>query len=109
GVTGLKASQVFFNGKLCSSAATGAGVGSYLDYLKTIRNGEQLSSIINKQFTTIFTATAALNASFSTQVTTDNAKMILAYDALQQNVIYTKLDMMQALNITIDYIDSDGD
>jgi hypothetical protein len=34
--------------------------------------------------------------------------MILAYDALQQNVIYTKLDMMQALNIT-DYIDSDGD
>jgi hypothetical protein len=34
--------------------------------------------------------------------------MILAYDALQ-NVIYTKLDMMQALNITIDYIDSDGD
>jgi hypothetical protein len=51
-------------------------LGSYLDYLKTIR-GEQLSSIINKQFTTI-TATAALNASFSTQVTTDNAKMILA-------------------------------
>jgi hypothetical protein len=33
--------------------------------------------------------------------------MILAYDALQQNVIYTKLDMMQALNITIDYIDSE--
>jgi hypothetical protein len=24
-------------------------------------------------------------------------------------IIYTKLDMMQALNITIDYIDSDGD
>jgi hypothetical protein len=73
-------------------------LGSYLDYLKTIRNGEQLSSIINKQFY-YFTATAALNASFSTQVT-DNAKMILAYDALQQNVIYTK-DMMQALNITM--------
>ena len=107
--TALKASQDFFNGKHFNSAATGEGLGSYLDYLKTIRNGEQLSSIINKQFTTIFTATAALNASFSTQVTTDNAKMILAYDALQQNVIYTKLDMMQALNITIDYIDSDGD
>jgi hypothetical protein len=35
--------------------------------------------------------------------------MILAYDALQQNVVYFKLDMMQALNITVDYIDSDGD
>jgi hypothetical protein len=78
----LKASQDFFNGKHFNSTAT-EGLGSYLDYLKTIRNGEQLSSIINKQFTYYFTATA-LNASFSTQVTTDNAKMILAYDALQQ-------------------------
>jgi hypothetical protein len=34
--------------------------------------------------------------------------MILAYDALQQKSS-TKPDMMQALNITIDYIDSDGD
>jgi Na+-translocating ferredoxin:NAD+ oxidoreductase RnfD subunit len=68
-----------------------------------------LSAIINNQFNTIFVVNATLNNSFSTQVTTDNAKMILAYDALQQNVIYTKLDMMQALNITIDYVDSDGD
>jgi hypothetical protein len=47
----LKASQDFFNGKHFNSTATGEGLGSYLDYLK-IRN-EQLSSIINKQFTTI--------------------------------------------------------
>jgi hypothetical protein len=46
----LKASQDFFNGKHFNSTATGEGLGSYLDYLKTIR-GEQLSSIINKQFT----------------------------------------------------------
>jgi hypothetical protein len=32
--------------------------------------------------------------------------MILAYDALQQNVIYTKTWCKQ---YTIDYIDSDGD
>ena len=35
--------------------------------------------------------------------------MITAYNTLQQNVVYTKLDMMQALNITIDYVDGDGD
>jgi len=35
--------------------------------------------------------------------------MLAAYDALQQNVVYVKLDMMQALNITIDYVDGDGD
>jgi hypothetical protein len=40
---------------------------------------------------------------------TDNAKMILAYDALQQNVIYKNLTWCKPLNITIDYVDSDGD
>jgi hypothetical protein len=74
-----------------------------------IRNEKQLSTTINNQFTTIFTVNATLSASLSAQVNSDNAKMILAYDALQQNIIYTKLDMMQALNITVDYVDSDGD
>jgi hypothetical protein len=59
--------------------------GSYLDY-PTIRNGEQLH---NKQTVYYyFTATAALNASFQPQVTTDNAKMILVGDALQQTYLH---------------------
>ena len=35
--------------------------------------------------------------------------MILSFDELQKNVVYFKLDMMQALNITVDYVDADGD
>lgn len=107
--TAVKASQDFFNGKHFNKSTTGEGLASYLDYLKSVRNGQNLSVIINNQFATIFTVNATLNNSFSNQINTDNAKMILAYDALQQNVIYTKLDMMQALNITIDYVDGDGD
>jgi predicted lipoprotein len=107
--TALQASQDFFNGKHFNKSISGEGLKSYLDYLKTVRDGQNLSSIINKQFATIFTVNATLNNSFSSQINTDNTKMILAYDALQQNVIYTKLDMMQALNITIDYVDGDGD
>lgn len=107
--TAIKASQDFFNGQHFNKATAGESLKSYLDYLKVIRNGSNLSTIINNQFNTVFTANTTLNNSFSSQVTTDNSKMILAYDALQQNVIYTKLDMMQALNITIDYVDSDGD
>jgi hypothetical protein len=34
--------------------------------------------------------------------------MLAAYDVLQQMLVYIKL-MMQALNITIDYVDGDGD
>jgi Imelysin len=105
----VKASQDFFNGKHFESATTGEGLKSYLDFLNAVRNNQKLSDIINNQFTPIYAANNALNNSFSTQVNSDNAKMLAAYDALQQNVIYTKLDMMQALNISIDYVDGDGD
>lgn len=105
----IKASQDFFNGKHFNSTATGEGLKSYLDFLNATKNNQKLSDIINNQFAAIYTTNNVLNNSFSQQVNADNSKMIASYDALQQNVIYTKLDMMQALKITIDYVDSDGD
>jgi len=105
----LKAAQEFFNGKHFDSDATGESLKSYLDYMNAVRNGQKLSDIINNQFTTIFSATSALGNSLSQQVTTDNSKMLTAHDALQQNLIYLKLDMVLALKISIDYVDGDGD
>lgn len=105
----LQATQDFFNGKHFNGSATGESLKSYLDFVGAVRNGQNLSDIINGQFVVIQTSVTQLGNSFSQQVITDNSKMISTYDALQQNVIYFKLDMMQALNITIDYVDSDGD
>lgn len=105
----IQASQDFFNGKHFNTATTGVSLKSYLDHLGAVKNGSKLSDIINNQFTAIYTASNVLNSSFSQQINADNLKMIGTYDALQQNVIYAKLDMMQALKITIDYVDSDGD
>lgn len=105
----VKASQDFFNGKHFKSATIGESLKSYLDFVNAVRSGQKLSDIINNEFTPINAANSSLNNSFSSQVTTDNSKMLAAYEALQQNVIYTKLDMMQALNISIDYVDGDGD
>ncbi len=105
----LQSQQDFFNGKHFTSATTGACLKSYLDYLNAIRDGKKLSDIINAQFVAIAFVNNTLSNNFSEQISTDNTKMIAAYSALQQNVIYTKLDMMQALNITIDYVDGDGD
>jgi len=107
--TAVQASKDFFNGKHFNSTTTGEGLKSYLDYVKALRSGQQLSTIIDNQFTASLSANATLNASFSNQINTDNSKMLAAYDVLQQNVVYIKLDMMQALNITIDYVDGDGD
>ena len=105
----IKASQDFFNGKHFNHATTGEGLKSYLDFLNAVKNGQKLSDVINNQFAAIYTVNNTLNNSFSQQISTDNSKMIAAYDALQQNVINVKLDMMQALKITIDYVDGDGD
>lgn len=107
--TAIQSQQDFFNGKAFNGTATGPSLKSYLDDVKAVRNGQNLSDIINSQFATIYSANATLNDNFSQQINTDNSKMITAYDALQQNVVYFKLDMMQALNITIDYVDGDGD
>ena len=106
---GTKATQDFFNGKHFANTSTGPSLKSYLDYVNAVRDGKKLSDIINDQYATIYSTNSSLNNSFSEQVTTNNTKMLSTYDALQQNVIYTKLDMMQALNITIDYVDGDGD
>lgn len=105
----IKAEQDFFNGKAFNGSNNGASLKSALDAVKAVRDGQNLGDIINNQFTTVNTTNNELNDSFSQQVQTDNAKMISAYNTLQQNVVYIKLDMMQALNVTIDYVDGDGD
>jgi predicted lipoprotein len=105
----LKASQDFFNGKHFNSATTGESLKTYLDFVNAVRDGKKLSELINTQYAAVFTSTNDLNASLANQINTDNTKVTAAYDVLQKNVIYTKLDMMQALNITIDYVDGDGD
>lgn len=105
----IQAQKDFFNGKYANSATTGSSLKSYLDYLNAVRSGQNLSTVINNQFDAIFTSNETLSNSFSQQINTENTKMITAYNVIQQEVIYIKLDMMQALNISIDYVDGDGD
>ncbi|MBO3099933.1 imelysin family protein [Gelidibacter pelagius] len=105
----LNAVQDVFNGKAFSGSATGASFKTYLEYLKVDRNGQNLSAIINAQFNEARTKIQELNSNFSQQIITDNTKMTVAYDALQRAVVYLKVDMVQAFNISVDYVDADGD
>lgn len=105
----IKASKDFFNGKHFDGAATGEGFKSYLDNINAVRNGSNLSDLINAQFDAVTTGIGTLSNNFAEQINTDNSKMIAVHGQIQQSVILTKLDMMQALNITIDYVDGDGD
>ncbi|RXJ45804.1 imelysin family protein [Gelidibacter gilvus] len=105
----LNAVQDVFNGKSFNGSTTGASFKTYLEYLKVDRNGQNLSAIINAQFNEARTKIEGLNSNFSKQIVTDNTKMTVAYDALQRAVVYLKVDMVQAFNISVDYVDADGD
>lgn len=105
----LRATQDFFEGTSFNSNATGESFKSYLDFLNTIKNGEDLSTLINAQFNTSRTKMMSLNANFVEQISTNNTAMLETYDELQRNVILLKVDMLQALDINVDFVDTDGD
>ena len=105
----LTAVQDFFNGKGYNSSNAGEGLNSYLQYLNTINNGEDLNVLINDQFITAETKIQTLNNNLSLQVETDNGKMLEAFDELQRVVVLLKVDMIQSMNISVDFVDADGD
>lgn len=98
-LAGLNGSEQFFNN----------GLNDYLDALGVERSGELLSQQINDQFAAIKAAANSLNDNFSTQVENDNTAMLQLYDELQKQVVFLKVDMLQALSINVDYVDADGD
>lgn len=106
---GLQSSKDFFNGKHFNAATTASSLKSYLDYLKVVRSGQNLSTTINNKYAEASSKISVLNASFSQQIQSDNTKMLAAFDALQMNVVCFKIDMIPALNVVIDYQDNDGD
>lgn len=105
----LNAVQDFFNGRSYGTSGTGSSFTAYLDYLRELQGGDDLSAAINQQLNTAREQIQTLDDNFSRQIETDNTMMTRAYDELQKAVVLLKVDMVQKLNITIDYVDADGD
>lgn len=110
-IAGLNAVQAFFNGKSPDSnlPVERLGLKAYLDFVQEISQGEDLGELINAQFDLAKNEAEGLEANFSVQIESDNSMMLETYDELQKNVINMKVDMLQALNIRVDYVDADGD
>jgi len=105
----LTASINFFNGFHFERDADGQSLDDYLDYLNAMKDGADLTTLINDQFERARSEAEALNDDFAAQVESDNTLMLSTYDELQMNVVFMKVDMLQALNINVDYVDADGD
>ena len=108
----LNAVQDLFNGKTYvgdssnpSQPSLGSSFNDYLTYL----DKSDLASLINDKFDIARQKIQLLDNNFFNQVNTDNVKMTQAYDALQTVVVLLKVDMLQVFNISVDYVDADGD
>ncbi|NBC58990.1 MAG: peptidase M75 superfamily protein [Bacteroidetes bacterium] len=106
---GIDAIQNFFNGRAYNSSADAESLKDYLDFLNTIKEGEDLSSLINNQFDEARQKINSLDESFAHQVETNNVAMTETFDVIQLAVVLLKVDMLQALDISVDFVDADGD
>lgn len=104
----LQTTQDFFNGD-GADGMTSFGLADYLNFLGTEKNGERLSQLINNQLNSARTAIEALDQDFATQINNDNIAFLEAYDELQKVVVLIKVDMLQAFNVAVDFVDADGD
>ncbi|TRO65448.1 imelysin family protein [Christiangramia sabulilitoris] len=95
----------FFNGRSFNGGQAGSSFKQYLEFL----DRGDLAEDITAQFAAVKSQATKLDSSLKNQVQTNNTLMLGAYDELQKIVVLLKLDMVQALSISINYVDSDGD
>lgn len=104
----LEATKCFFIGRHYNSFIEGVSMRDYLNYLPaSLESG--LSEEILSQFEEAKNQINALDDNFVNQIASNNSQMLDAYDAVQALVVYFKVDMLQSLSISVDYIDADGD
>jgi len=106
---GLQASVDFFNGTSYNDAPAGESFANYARTLRTNAYTSDLTLAINNQMESAKTKLATLNPNFREQIAADNSQMTLTYDEMQRVVVLLKVDLLQTLNINVDYVDSDGD
>ena len=108
-LTGLIAVQDFFNGKGYGDAPDGQSLATYITALNAVKEGVDLSLLINTQFDQAKTRVATL-ASFKEELQQQPPiEFLEAYDTVQRLVPLLKVDMVSAMSITIDFVDADGD
>ena len=87
----------------------GLGLDDYMDFVNAEQNSQQLSTVIDNQFLTIFEELNNINGPLSEEIINNKLHITQTYQELQQLVPYMKVDMTSALGVLITYQDNDGD
>ena len=87
----------------------GLSLKSYLDFVEGESVSSKLSDEIDAQIAASIESIGSLKENFVDQVNENNIEMLKTYDVIQAGVVMLKVDMLQKLNISVDYVDADGD
>lgn len=105
----LEDTQHFFQGKSELDNRYGPSIQTYLDAVLSNTNNENLSDRIINNWKEARSMLDQMPDDLSMVVMEDNARLLKLYDKVQENVILMKTEMLQAMNIQVDYVDADGD
>lgn len=110
-IDALDAITNFFNGVSFNNNTSESGLSfkDYVEFLETKKNDSPLGDLITDQFELSKTGLGELNDDFTLQLDENKLKMLEVYDKIQAAVVLMKVDMLQVLNINVDYVDADGD
>ena len=106
---GMTSIKNFFNGvSYQDKELKGYCLKSYLDYIESGKE-KLLSDEINAQLDIAENSINQLDNSLVSQINNDLTTVLRTYDDIQATVALLKVDMLQILNINVDYADADGD
>lgn len=107
---GFTAVKIFFTGQSYDGLRQGTSLKQYLTEIYETNDVDfDIAATITSQWDKVDLALEDVGASYQSQIREDNAKMLALYDELQKAVVPLKVDMLQALNIQVDFVDADGD
>ena len=88
---------------------SGSTLKSIISDLDENTGDNNLGNKISNKMTIALQKITDLDDDFVNQIETNNTKLLQTYDAIQEIVVLLKVDMLQLLSVTVDYIDADGD
>jgi len=108
-LAGFQATRDFFSGRSTNESIDGIGLDDYLNEVAAVNGTESVAIAIMEQWDIAQGEIDELMDNLATQIEQDNNSMLMAYDELQKAIVLLKVDMLQALNIQVDFVDADGD
>lgn len=102
---GMNAIENVFNGRNFSGTGSGTSFKTYLEGI----NRADIATSINNQMSVAKTRINSLGSNFYQEIIDNETNVLNTYVEIQKVVPLLKVDALSAFNVTIDFVDADGD